>query len=286
MSVKWILLLPLAALAAGCTAHIGEDTFHHPIAGGGIDAAALAQRAPAYSMTEHWIPAADGARLSAVLLQQPGARATILYFGGNGYTIERFGADTAALFVNAGVNLMIVDHRGYGRSEGTPSQANMEADGVAAFDYLARLDGIRADRIVVHGHSLGSFIAGRVAAERPTAGVVLESSATTAEQWVDARHRGIARAFVRVEIDETLRGRGNLANMGRIEEPVLILVGRDDRTTPPSLSEALYAASPLPEGRKTLAIIPGTGHNDVLLQGAARRAYADFLARIGAPVDG
>jgi fermentation-respiration switch protein FrsA (DUF1100 family) len=233
-------------------------------------------------MTEHWIPAADGARLSAVLLRQPGARATILYFGGNSYTMERFGAFTAGLFVGAGVNLMIVDHRGYGRSEGRPSQANMETDGLSAFDYLARLDGIEGDRIVVHGHSLGSFIAGRVAAERPTAGVVLESSATTAEEWVDARHRGLARALVRVEIDETLRGRGNLANMSRIEEPVLILVGRDDRTTPPSLSETLYAASPLPEGRKALAIIEGAGHNDVLMKPEARRAYADFLVRAGA----
>jgi alpha-beta hydrolase superfamily lysophospholipase len=280
MSIRGVFLLPLAALAAACTAHVGEDSLLHPTPGGGIDAAALAQAAPAYAMAEHWIPAPDGARLSAVLLTQPGARATILYFGGNGYTMERYGTDTAGLFAGAGVNLMIVDHRGYGRSEGVPSQANMEADGVAAFDYLVRLDGIGP--IVVHGHSLGSFIAGRVAAERPAAGVVLESSATTAEQWVDARHRGLMRALVRVEIDETLRGRGNLANMGRIEEPVLILVGSEDRTTPPSLSEALYAASPLPEGRKTLAIVAGAGHNDVLLRPEARRAYAALLARLDA----
>ena len=280
MGARFTILLPMAALAAACTVHVGEDTLLHPTAGGGIDAAALAQAAPAYSLTEHWIPAPDGARLSAALLTQPGARATILYFGGNGYTMERFGAYTAGLFAGGRVNLMIVDHRGYGRSEGTPSQANMEADGVAAFDYLARLEGIRPDRIVVHGHSLGSFIAGRVAAERPTAGVVLESSATTAEQWVDARHRGLARALVRVEIDETLRGRGNLGNMSRIEEPVLILVGQDDRTTPSRLSEALYAASPLPAERKTLAVIPGAGHNDVLLHPEARQAYDDFLRRI------
>ena len=280
MGARPVFLLPLAALAAACTAHVGEETFLHPTPGGGIDAAALAQAAPVYSMTEHWIPAPDGARLSAVLLRQRGARATILYFGGNGYTMAQYGAYTAGLFAGAGVNLMIVDHRGYGRSEGRPSQANMEADGVAAFDYLARLDGIGP--IVVHGHSLGSFIAGRVAADRPTAGVVLESSATTTEQWVDARHRGLMRALVRVEIDDTLRGRGNLANMSRIEEPVLILVGRNDGTTPPSLSEALYAASPLPEGRKMLAIVAGAGHNDVLLKPEARRAYAEFLARIDA----
>ena len=278
--MKKIWLLPLALFAAACTVHVGEETLLHPIAGGGVDTAVLAQVAPAYTVSEHWITAPDGARLSAVLFRQPGSRATILYFGGNGYTIGRFGAYTAGLFVGAAVDLMIVDHRGYGRSEGTPSQANMEADGIAAFDYLAGLEGIRPDRIVLHGHSLGSFIAGRVAAERPAAGVVLESSATTAEQWVDARHRGLARALIRVDVDPALRGRGNLANIARIEEPVLILVGRDDRTTPPSLSEALFAASPLPEGRKRLAIVPGAGHNDVLLNAAARGVYGQFLERV------
>ena len=280
MGARFTILLPIAALAAACTAHIGEDTLLHPMAGGGISVDALARAAPAYTMTEHWIPAPDGARLSAVLLRQPHARATILYFGGNGYTMARFGAATAAVFAPLGVDLMIVDHRGYGRSEGHPTQANFEADGVAAFDYLAGLDGMAPQRIVVHGQSLGSFTAGRVAAERPAGGVVLESSATTTEDWVDANLRGAARLFVRTEIDPSLRGRGNLANMARIDEPLLILVGRDDRTTPALLSEALYAASPLPAGRKTLAVIPGAGHNDVLLRPEAVRAYGEFLGHL------
>ncbi len=276
------LLLPLAALAAACTAHVGEDALLRPIAGGAIPAEALTRAAPAFSLTEHRITAADGARLSAALLRQPGARFTILYFGGNGYTMERFGAATAAVFAPLGVNLMIVDHRGYGRSEGIPTQANVEADGIAAFDHLARVEGSDPTRIVVHGQSLGSFTAGRVAAARPAAGVVLESSATTTEDWVDANLRGATRLFVRVEIDETLRGRGNLANMAAIDEPVLILVGRDDRTTPPALSEALHAASPLPADRKTLAIVDGAGHNDVLLRPAAIAAYSAFLGRVAA----
>lgn len=273
------ILLPLTALA-GCTAHISEQSLIHPTAGGAIPAAALAQAAPAYTLTEHWIPAADGARLSAVLLRQPGARITVLYFGGNGYTMERFGAATAAAFAPLGVNLMIVDHRGYGRSEGTPTVANFEADGIAAFDYLARLDGMAGERIVVHGQSLGSFIAGRVAAERPAGGVVLESSATTTEQWVDSNLRGVARLVVHTDIDPSLRGRGNLANMNAIEEPLLLLVGGNDRTTPPALSQALYAASTLPEGRKTLVLVPRAGHNDVLLQPEAIRAYAAFLGGV------
>ncbi|HYI64020.1 MAG TPA: alpha/beta hydrolase [Allosphingosinicella sp.] len=271
-------LLGLALLLPACTAHVGEAQFLRPVAGGALDLQRLARAAPAYVSTEQWITAPDGARLSAVLLRQPGARATILYFGGNGYTIERFGAWTAAIFAPLGVDLMIVDHRGYGRSQGVPSQANLEADGVAAFDHLTRILGVDPARVIVHGQSLGSFIAGRVAAERPTGGVVLESSATTTEQWVDANLRGLARLVVRTEIDPALRGRGNLPNMARIEEPVLILVGRDDRTTPPALSEALHAASPLPADRKTLAVVPGAGHNDVLLKPAAMAAYRAFLA--------
>lgn len=279
MPRKLLTLLPVLLLAA-CTAQISERTLLHPTPGGALSAEALEGAAGVYDMSDQWIVAPDGVRLSAVLLRQPGARTTILYFGGNGFTIERHGAFVAGIFAPLGVDVMIVDHRGYGRSGGVPTQANLEADGVAAFDYLTGTLGVDPGRVIVHGQSLGSFIAGRVAAERQTGGVVLESSATTTEEWVAANLRGARRLLVRAEIDPALRGRGNLANMARIEEPLLILVGASDRTTPPSLSEALYAASPLPAGRKTLAVVPGAGHSDVLLRPQAVAAYRGFLSTL------
>jgi fermentation-respiration switch protein FrsA (DUF1100 family) len=81
-----------------------------------------------------------------------------------------------------------------------------------------------------------------------------------------------------VTIAETLRGKGNLRYMGAIGEPLLLLVGAADRTTPAALSETLYAASPLPPARKILAIIPGAGHSDVLAHAEAMEAYRHFLA--------
>lgn len=275
--MKSLSLAFVPVLLAGCSFNVDEASLLHPTPGGALSAEAVEGAAGVYEMSDHWIAAPDGVRLSAVLLRQPGARGTILYFGGNGFTIERFGAYVAGIFAPLGVDVMLVDHRGYGRSAGRPTQANLEADGVAAFDYLNGVLHVPASRIVVHGHSLGSFIAGRVAAERPTGGVVLESSATTTEDWVAANLRGARRLVVRAEIDPALRGRGNLANMARIEEPLLLLVGAQDRTTPPSLSQALYAASPLPMARKTLAIVPVAGHNDVLLKPEATAAYRAFL---------
>jgi uncharacterized protein len=270
-------LLWLSFLLAGCTAEIRESDFIRPLAGGPLTPQAVAAAAPVYALAEHRIVRPDGGRLYAVHLRQPGARTTILYFGGNGYTIGRYGAWSAGVFAPLGVDLMIVDHRGYGLSEGRTGIAAMEGDALAAFDYLRGLAG-SGHRIVLHGHSLGSFIAGHVGAHRPAAGIVLESSATTTEQWVAASTPGVARPFIRkVDIARDLRGRGNLANMPRIEEPLLLLVGAKDRTTPPRLSHGLYAASPLPEARKTLRTIAGAGHGDVMTRAETIRAYRAFM---------
>jgi len=263
-------LLLLAALLAACTAEVRESDLFRPTPGGALTEAA------GYSVTEHRIPTPDGPRLYAVHLRRPGSRATILYFGGNGYTIGRHGARTAKMFSYLDVDLMIVDHRGYGLSEGVPGLAAID-DGLTAFDYLRALVGPKGT-IVVHGHSLGSFVAGHVAANRVAQGVVLESSATTAEEWAKARTPGLAKPFVKVRVARNLRGRGNLANMARIEEPLLLLVGEKDRTTPWTLSQSLYEASPLPENRKMLRVLESAGHNDVMTLGGTIYAYNQFLA--------
>lgn len=272
--------LLLAALIAGCTAEVRESDLIRPQRGGPLTAEAVAAAAPAYALSEHRIPAPGGVTLYAVHLRQPGARTTILYFGGNGYTIGRFGAWTASVFAPLGVDLILVDHRGYGLSEGSPSVGAMEGDALAAFDFARKLAGADG-RLVVHGHSLGSFFAGHVGANREAAGVVLESSATTTEDWVEAGTPGAAKLFIRkVEIDPSLRGRGNRAVVPRIQEPLLLLVGAKDGTTPPRLSQGLYAASPLPEGRKTLQVVAGAGHTDVMTRASAIAAYRRFIERL------
>ena len=96
---------------------------------------------------------------------------------------------------------------------------------------------------------------------------------------MNANLRGLRRTLVRPRIDPALAGRGNLRNMARIEEPLLLLVGSEDRTTPPLLSRRLHAASPLPPERKTLVIVPGANHVDALHQPGASAAYRAFLER-------
>jgi fermentation-respiration switch protein FrsA (DUF1100 family) len=267
-------------LLGACTAEVTERGLLAPVKGGELSADAIAGAAPAYSPKPLEVTTQDGPRLYAVLLRRPDARATIIYFGGNGYTIGRFGPWTASVFAQLGVNLVLVDHRGFGQSQGVPSAAAIEADGLAVFDHVAALAEVRGRPILVHGQSLGSFIAGHVAARRPTAGAVLESSVTTTEDWARAATPGAAKPFVKIRIGEELRGKGNLANVKLIDEPLLLLVGAKDGTTPPALSQALYAASPLPSGRKTLEIVPGANHVDVMQHSDAIAAYRHFLEAV------
>ncbi|HEY0147850.1 MAG TPA: alpha/beta fold hydrolase [Allosphingosinicella sp.] len=278
--MKRILMAAAAAsllVTASCTARIDERSLVHPVKGGAIDQAELAKAAPRFTAEQHWIDRPDGARLHAVLLRQPGAKATILYFGGNGYAIGRFGPWTANTFAPLGANVLIVDHRGYGLSTGTAGMATAEGDALAAFDYLRALS---REPILVHGHSMGSFMAGHAAANRDTAGAILESSATTTEEWVASRTGGVVGKLLRVKIDPALAGRGNLGNVARIEEPLLIIVGGKDKTTPPILSQRLYDASPLPTGRKQLVIVPQANHENVMIARTVHAAYARLLKQV------
>ncbi len=268
-----LLLFICACPASPAMAQITEQSLIRPVKAGELSAEAVAQVLPGVALTRHNIRAGDGTRLSGVLLRKPGAKTTILYFGGNQFTVGRLGTAAARLLGGLGANLMLVDHRGYGLSEGAPTAGTLMSDGLDVYDYLARTRGIDANRIVVHGQSLGSFIAGHVAANRPAAGVVLESSITTVEDWVQLTSGGRP-----MTIAPELQGQGNQRNVGRIEEPLLILVGGTDAITPPALSEALFARSPLPQNRKSLLIVPAAGHNDVLAHAAAQQAYRTFLA--------
>jgi fermentation-respiration switch protein FrsA (DUF1100 family) len=270
------LSILLAVTLSGCvTARISEQSLLRPSPGEALTSADVASVAPRYVLEQHTVVASDGTRLSATLLRLPGAVRTVLYFGGNAYRSGRFGARTAAVFEPLGVNVMILDKRGYGASEGFPTVANIQTDGAEAFDYLVDVVRMNPTGIIVHGQSVGSVVAAYVAANRVTAGVVLESAVTTTEDWMALQTRSVP--FVRARLDESLRGQGVEPFIGRIEEPVLLLVGAGDETTPPQFSRALLDAAS-GTARRELVVVPGAGHNDVLRQPLAVSAYRTFLA--------
>lgn len=277
--VKMLAAVVLGAATSGCvTVSLSEEGIYHPQKGVALTSEALAADARGYTLEPQTITAPDGTRLAGALLRRPGADRTVLYFGGNMFTVGSDGGTVARRLAPLGVNLMFVDLRGYGASEAGPlNQAAILSDALAVFDHLAAQPDVEPNQIVVHGMSLGSFLAGHVAAHRPTAGVVLEASATTAEAFVGSAIPRLARPFVKVDIAQGLRGQGNLQYMGRLDEPLLVVVGEKDTLTPPRFSRELFEAAKLPPERKRLVVVDDAAHDQAIFNAQTITAYREFL---------
>lgn len=214
----------------------------------------------------------DGVVLRGVLVARPGAERTLLYFGGNAFHLDESGKNVLAALEGCKVNVAIFDYRGYGRSSGMPTVANMASDGLAIYDALAaRFPG----NVVVHGQSLGSFVAAGVAQQRPVRSVVLETTATNALDWVNYSLPWYFKPFVTIKVDEALSAVDNMKVASRIHSPLLVLAGGQDKTTPAVMSERVFEAAPVTQ--KRIVVLPDAGHNNVLSNHATAATLCPFI---------
>ncbi len=176
-----VVSVGLIALTGCTTIQLGERNFiqadrpDRPAPAQPINVQTLRAMLPAASLHDERITTADGATLRGITVRQPGALATVLYFGGNAFHIDQHAGELLPALAACHVNVTIFDYRGYGRSSGVPAIANMKDDALQIFDH------VNADHpgtVLVHGQSLGSFVAAYVAQQRPARALVLESTTT------------------------------------------------------------------------------------------------------------
>lgn len=265
-------ILPFVALAllAGCKTITVEE--RHVIRPGAVSGKAPKRQLALPGVETLELARPDGAVLRGVLVPQPGAKLTVLYFGGNMFHLDDGGDKVAAAFAPCHVNVAMVDYRGYGRSSGMPTVANMEGDALAAFDLLnQRYPGA----VAVHGQSLGSFVAAQVARQRNVAALVLEATTTNARDMVNAGIPWYAKPFVRVELAPALQAIDNTDVVSHVHAPALVLTGGKDETTPPPLALKVFDA--LGAAHKQFVLAPGAGHNNALSHPATAPALCPFL---------
>jgi len=214
-------------------------------------------------VADRWITTADGVRLHAWWAGPPDAPATLLWSHGNAGNI----ADRAGVLrhlVARGLAVLAYDYRGYGRSQGQPSEAGVARDADAAFDALVA-DGVPAGRIVCFGESLGGVVSIDLATRRPCAGVAVVSAFT--------RLRDVARVHYG-PLGFLAGGRFDaLARVARLRVPLLVAHGDRDDIVPLALGRRLADAAP---GAVRFVTVPGRGHNDVFDDPALLDAIADF----------
>ena len=120
----------------------------------------------------------DQVKLQGWFIPASDAIGTLLFFHGNAGNISHR-LDSLKLFHDLGLSTLIIDYRGYGRSQGSISEHGTYLDGEAAWDYLVRARKIPARRIVIFGRSLGAAIAAHVAAVEKPGALILESAFTS-----------------------------------------------------------------------------------------------------------
>ncbi len=175
----------------------------------------------------------------------------IIYFHGNaGNNSHRI--DDAKRLYSFGVDVLLVSYRGYGKSDGSPSEKGIYKDAEASLAYILN-NGYKEENVFVLGRSIGSTAAVYVSQERSLGGVILVTPLTTAEDMADAAGLGLFRFL----------GKGKLDNMSKINSlktRVLFIHGDNDSVVPYSLGKKLYNAY---NGEKSFVTIPGGGHNDL-----------------------
>lgn len=194
----------------------------------------------------------------------PGRRDALLYFGGNAEAVEA-NRDAFAHWLPSRT-VYLVAYRGYGASDGEPSEAALLADALALHDDVARRH--PAGRVAVAGRSLGSGVAAHVAAERTVPELVLvtpfDSLAAVAQAHYPVFPVGLLLRDRYASVQRLPRHRGRL----------LVLRAGRDAVIPPARTDRLLAAF---DGRAQVVDFPRAGHDDLSADPAYWPAIRDFL---------
>jgi fermentation-respiration switch protein FrsA (DUF1100 family) len=217
-----------------------------------------------------WIEAEDGLRLHGWYLPHPpGARKVLLFFHGNAGNISHRQA-SLEIFHRLGLNVLILDYRGYGRSEGRPSEQGLYRDARAAWAHLVEVRGVAPPDIVLFGRSLGGAVAAQLASEVQPGALILESTFSSARDLAREIYPLLSWLIVsRYEFD-------TVARLAQVRCPVLVLHSREDEIIPFALGRRVYAAARQPKMFQTLR----GDHNGgfLLSQPGYARMLADFLS--------
>ena len=159
-----------------------------------------------------WLTTQDNVRLNAWYLPSPGSGKALLWFHGNAENIG-YALGQALFYSRLGINVLAVDYRGYGRSEGSPNEAGVYRDADAAYDYLVQVRHVQPKNIIIYGHSLGGAVAIDLASRRECGGLIVQSSFTSI--------RDMARRSFRIPLFEYIpKSRfDSLAKIRRFEPP-------------------------------------------------------------------
>ncbi|MBT8047152.1 MAG: alpha/beta hydrolase [Gammaproteobacteria bacterium] len=189
-----------------------------------------------------WIDTEDGERLHGWHIPATAARGTVLFFHGNAGNISHR-MESILIFNRLGLNVLIVDYRGYGQSSGKAGEQGTYRDAQASWDYLVNDLRVPPEKTVIFGRSMGGAV-GAWLASRPgvePAGLIIESCFSSG---LDMGKRLYPVLPVRLitRIDYPVKD-----YVTKVQAPLLVVHSRDDEIIPFDMGRAIFDAAPGPK---------------------------------------
>ncbi|HLP91342.1 MAG TPA: alpha/beta hydrolase [Nostocaceae cyanobacterium] len=210
----------------------------------------------------------DNTKISAIYLPNPQAKYTILYAHGNAEDLGMI-QDVLEKYKKWGFSVFAYDYRGYGTSEGTPTEYHAYQDIETAYNYLTKEIKIPPEKIIVLGRSVGGGSAVDLASKKPVGGLILENAFTSAFR--------VVVPFPLLPFDKF----PNLQKIKTVKVPVFVIHGKLDDTIPFHHGEKLFTAVTSP---KMSFWVDKANHNDLIWiagekYGKKLQEFADIVSK-------
>ena len=207
----------------------------------------------------------DEVRIHGWFLEKPESSSVLLFFHGNaGNLTDRLGH--LQILSLLGINILAIDYRGYGRSEGSPDEAGLYRDADAAYRFLTEEKKFEPSGIVLYGNSLGGAVALDLGVRNPSGGLILAGTFTSG---LEMGRRMLLIPYLEYFAKTRFN---NLAKIARLTAPVLIMHGTEDAVVPYVMASQLFEAAPEP---KFFYPVEGASH-----EGLYMLEREDYLKRL------
>lgn len=188
---------------------------------------------------EIYFKTSDNMRLHSWFISNDKAGFTIIFCHGNAGNISHR-LEKIALFYNLGLNIFIFDYRGYGKSEGAPSESGLYKDVDAAYKYLAEKRGVPGDNIILYGESIGGAVAINLAAKSDVRALITEETFTSTKDMARIYYPFMPHFMISSKLD-------SVSKIKNVKSPKLIIHSIDDEIVPFRLGEKLFDAARAPK---------------------------------------
>ncbi|RJP29154.1 MAG: alpha/beta hydrolase [Candidatus Omnitrophota bacterium] len=212
----------------------------------------------------------DNLKINGWFLQNPKAKYTLLFLHGNAGNIgDRI--DKIGMLYELGLNILIIDYRGFGKSEGKPSESGLYKDASASYHFLVNKRNIAADEVILYGESLGTAVAVDLASKNKVKALILEGAFSSGKDMAKEIYPFLPRIIFSNSYNSLAKVRG--AKM-----PKLFIHSREDEIVPYRLAQKLYGVSSFP---KKIVSINGPHNESFLISFPEyKKAIKEFIDKL------